>query len=325
MSLLPKLLPLLTILAAYGSLPPKQLLMAYYSGVGADTVGAGGLNALALAFFSPAALAAAPCVAPEFACLQPAAGSGGAKTLPWVAQTVNTTQAALALSVGSGSAAEGPLYLLSFGGATEGGGAWDALLSSPQSAAQFGSNAAALVAALAAAFPACAFGVDLDIEGTTSALPHMAALVAAYRAGAPFAQHPLQLCALSGLADAGSSDHFKVALLQGLGPAQGGFSHLNMMVDNVDEPCSYYTALWNASALAFLPPSARVAGVWGEIYPTWVLHEPGCATAASAPALFPWMKAQGVGVGIWQWWVGGVADVAAVIAAVRSTPPESAR
>jgi hypothetical protein len=297
------------------TLPPKQLLMAYYSGEGADTVGTGGLNALALAFFSPAALAAQPCVPPDFACLQPASGSGGAKTLAWVGQTINLTAAALAGNVAPSQGA-GPLYLLSFGGASEGGAAWDALLAAPQSAARFGSNAAALVAALAAAFPACSFGIDLDIEGTTTALPHMGDLVAAYRAGAPFAQHPLQLCALSGLADPGSIDHFKLVMMQSLGPAQGGLSHLNMMVDNVDEPCSFYAGLWNASALAFLAPSARVAGVWGEIYPTWVLHEPGCTSGASA--LFPWMRQQGVGVGVWQWWVGGVADVAAVIAAVRS-------
>lgn len=303
--------------AAAATLPPAQLLMAYYSGVGGDTVGQGGLNALALAFFSPGALAAQPCVPPDFACLQPASGSGGSKTLSWVTSTINLTQAGLAGNMGQAGPGRGPLYLLSFGGASEGGGAWDALLASPASAAQFGSNAAALVSALATAHPALAFGVDLDIEGTTTALPHMGQLVAAYRAAAPFAQHPLQLCALSGLADPRSSDHFKLALLQASGPAQGGLSHLNMMVDNVDEPCAFYAPLWNASALAFLPPSARVAGVWGEIYPTWVLHEPGCAQG-SAP-LFPWMRSNLVGVGIWQWWVGGVGDVAAVVAAVRGS------
>jgi hypothetical protein len=288
------------------------MLMAYFSGVAPETVGQGGLNALALAFFSPGALAAQPCAAPDFACLQPAAGSGGSKDLGWVQHTVNATLAALA---GNCRGGEAPLYLLSFGGASEGGAAWDAMLASPAAAAQFGANAAALVLYLRAAIPGAAFGIDLDVEGTSTTLPHMDALVAAFRASAPFALHPLQLCALSGLSAPGSSDYFKVALLARAGPAQGGFSHLNMMVDSVDQPCSFYAGLWNASALGFLPLSARVGGVWGEIYPTWVLHEPGC-TGGSAP-LFPWMRQGGVGVGVWQWWTGGVADVAAVVAAVR--------
>ena len=38
------------------------------------------------------------------------------------------------------------------------------------------------------------------------------------------------MCALSGLASEGSSDHFKVALLEQYGPASQGVSHLNMMV-----------------------------------------------------------------------------------------------
>lgn len=290
------------------ALPPFQLLMAYYSGVGGDTVGSGGLNALALAFFSPSALASAPsCSPPAFDCLQPAAGSGE-KTLTWVSTTINTTLGGLSGNVDAGAS---PLYFISFGGATEGGQGWDTILSSQASAAAFGANAGALVVGLAALFPGVAFGVDLDIEGTATTLPHMGDLVKAFRAVAPYGTFPLQLCALSGLAIPSSTDYFKVAILASLGPAQKGFSHLNMMVDNQDEPCSFYQGLWNSTALSFLPLNSRVGGVWGEIYPTWVLHDPGCSE------LFPFMKEGGMGVGIWEWWVGESSEVAAVVAAVK--------
>ena len=102
-----------------------------------------------------------------------------------------------------------------------------------------------------------------------------------------------------------------MGILASLGPTQRGFSHVNMMVDNQDEPCEFYQGLWNASALSFLPLTSRVGGVWGEIYPTWVLHDPGCSE------LFPFMRAGGMGVGIWEWWVGESKEVAAVVAAVK--------
>ena len=283
--------------------------------MGAATVGAGGLNALALAFFDPAALSAPPasCNFSDAAtpCLAPAPGSGDT-TLAWALASVAATQAQLAANA---APAAQPLYLLSFGGATCGGAPWDAVLASPTLAANFGANAAALVAALAARLPGAAFGIDLDIEGTATALPQLPALVAAYRARAAYAAHPLQLCALSGCASPSSSDYFKLALLAAVGPAQGGISHVNFMVDNVDEPCAQYLAWWNASAVAFLPPAARVGGAWGEIFPTFILHDPGC------DALFPWMRAGGVGIGIWQWWTGDVSAIAAVVAEVKAAAP----
>lgn len=301
-------------LALCAAAPPAQLLLAYYTGVAPDTVGAGHLNALALAFFDPTALSSPPssCNFSDAAtpCLAPAAGSGD-KTLSWALAAVAATQAQLAANAAPDAQ---PLYLLSFGGATCGGAPWDAVLASPALAANFGANAAALVAALAARVPGAAFGVDLDIEGTATPLPQLPALVAAYRARAAFAAHPLQLCVLSGCASPSSSDHFKLALLAAAGPAQGGISHVNLMVDNVDEPCAQYLQWWNASALAFLPPAARVGGAWGEIFPTFILHDPGCG------ALFPWMRAGGVGIGVWQWWTGDVSAIAAVIAEVKAAP-----
>jgi hypothetical protein len=99
----------------------------------------------------------------------------------------------------------------------------------------------------------------------------------------------------------------------------GGISHVNLMVDNVDVPYSGYAAWWNASALdAALPPSARVGGVWGPIYPSWSLHDPGCDDGA-AP-LFPWMRGGRVGVAIWELWTGATDSLAAIVAAVRAPP-----
>ena len=104
--------------------------------------------------------------------------------------TVSATLSQLTANLPAGAGS--PLYLISFGGSTCGGAPWDAILASPTLSANFGTNAAALVAALSAAYPGASFGVDLDIEDQTSALPQMAALVAAYRTGAPFPA-PLQL------------------------------------------------------------------------------------------------------------------------------------
>ena len=175
-------------------------------------MGTGGLNSLALAFFDPTPMTSAPASC-NFAdtgntCLLPAVNSG-AKNLAFVQATVAATQVQLAANIPAGGGA--PTYLLSFGGESVGGAAWDAMLSSASAAANFGTNAAALVAALSAAYPGAAFGIDLDIEGQATQLPQMAALVAAYRAGAPTAL--LQLCAYSGAALAGSVDAVKVAIM----------------------------------------------------------------------------------------------------------------
>ena len=198
------------------SAPPAQLLLAYFSGVGADSVGSGHLNSLALAFFDPAAMTASPASCnfsdASTPCLAPASGSGE-KTLSWVLSSVAATQGQLAPN----AAPAQPLYLLSFGGATCGGAAWDAMLSSPQLASNFGANAASLVAFLAARVPGAAFGVDLDVEGTTTPLPQLPALVAAYRAHAAYDTHPLQLCALSAFSAPDSADHAKTAADGGAG------------------------------------------------------------------------------------------------------------
>lgn len=209
---------------------------------------------------------------------------------------------------------------MSFGGATCGGKPWDTIFGSAAAAANFGANAAALVNALSAAASGVVFGVDLDVEGTATGLPFAGAAVAAFRAGAPFSAFPLQLCALSGLADPASSDHFKVALLQSAGPAQFGISYLNLMVDNVDVPCSAYLGWWNASGLAFLPPYSRVGGCWGEIYPSFVLHPPGCTDGATP--LFPVMRA-GMGLAIWELWSGPTDALAAVVAAIKAPAAET--
>lgn len=312
------------LLAAHASslapAPPAryapQLLNAYFSGTSLSTMAGVGLNSVSLAFFSPAALAQENCnfTDPSSPCVSPAAG-GGEYTLQWALASIS---AALPLLAPSASPAV-PLFLLSFGGANAGGGAWEQICSDPATARLFGSNAAALVKTLAAAFPSAAFGVDLDIEGTTTTLPHAPELIAAYRAAAPYPAFPLQLCALSGLADPSSSDYFKLALLTAAGPAQGGLSHLLLMVDNVDVPCAAYAGWWNATALSFLPPYARVGGCWGNIYPSFTLHGPGCTDGASP--LYPWMQRE-AGLSVWEWWSGDTTALAAVIAAVRAPPAE---
>lgn len=305
----------LTIAASGGALPPSQLLLGYYSGVGLDTAGSVGLNGLALAFFDPSAMAQ-PSVACDFSgdtpCLTPAPGGGPSLSMSWINTTVTAAIPALSAAAAPGA----PLFLVSFGGATCGGGPWDTIFGSAASAKAFGANAAALVTALASAYPAASFGIDMDIEATSTLLPYAADAVAAYRAGAPYALHPLQLCALSGLAERSSTDFFKLALLNESGPVQQGISHLNLMVDNEDEPCAAYAQWWNASALAFLPLSSRVGGCWGEIYPSFILHPPGCVDG-EAP-LFPWMKEGRVGLAIWELWAGPVDGITAVVAAIKA-------
>ena len=291
-----------------------QILTAYYSGVGLDTIGTSGLNSISIAFFSPAAMASSACNFSDIAtpCIQPAAG-GGNYDMQYLHDTITTALPLLAPS----SLPFLPLIFISFGGANCGGAPWDAIGGDAATATAFGANAAALVHTLAAAFPGGAFGVDLDIEGTSTSLPHTPALIAAYRAAAPYPAFPLQLCALSGLALASSTDHWKVALLAAAGPAQGGLSHVNLMVDNVIEPCAVYAPWWNATELAFLPPYSRNGGCWGIIFPTFILHGPGC-TDGPTP-LFPWMQ-YATGLAVWEWWVGDATPLIAVISAVRRAP-----
>merc|ERR1719446_2042626 len=98
-----------------------------------------------------------------------------------------------------------------------GGGPWNTVFGSDETAAQFGRNAAALAAALASQVDVIA-GIDLDIEGA-SALPSMGAFMKAFREKAPFDEVPLMLCTFSGLAHPDNGEHFKVAIMQEFGPA----------------------------------------------------------------------------------------------------------
>lgn len=297
-----------------GALAQSQILGAYFSSLGADTVGQGGLNTLNLCFFDPAALsvAASQCdfTNPQTPCVAPAAG-GGTNNLQWIYNSISITQSSLSQNTAPVRGGK-PTYLISFGGANEGGRAWDTLFSAQASATAFGTNAAQLAVALQQHFNgSVVVGIDLDIEGTVTTLPYFGAFILAFRAIAPYGAHPLQICAVSSLANVSSPDHYKVDLLRAHGPAQGGLSHLNMMVDNVDQSCAQMGAFWLDAGLAFLPPSSKVFGAWGELFPSWILHDPGCDT------LFGYMRANGVGLGIWEWWTGPVDSIAAVVAKVR--------
>jgi len=210
-----------------------------------------------------------------------------------------------------------PTVFFSFGGQSQGGACWDSLFGSAATATTFGQNAAKLVTTVYSTINQAAYvGFDLDVEGTTTTLPNIASFVKAFRATAPYGTFPLQLCALSGLASSGSSDHFKVAIMQQVGPAQNGINFLNMMVANEDESCTNMTTYWRDPALNFLPPANKILGVWGELIPSWVLHAPGC-TDGSNP-LFPWIIQNGVGIGIWQWWTGATTEITALINQIRA-------
>jgi len=297
--------------------PPSQLLLGYYSGVGLDSLGDLGLNSLALAFFDPLSMASPNCsfIDPSHApCLTPAAGAGGLLSLKWVHDIVSAAAPVLSHSLNAGTS---PVFLISFGGATSGGRPWDTLFGEASLASTFGVNCASLVAALSSAFPGVVFGIDLDVEGTDTPLPFAVNAVSAYRtSGAVFTHFPLQLCALSGLATPSSTDFFKLALLRSAGPAQGGISHVNLMVDNVDVACSTYFGWWNASGLGFLPPFSRLGGCWGEIFPSFILHPPGCVDGESP--LFPFMKTH-MGLAIWELWTGPVDSLGAVVKAVKAS------
>jgi hypothetical protein len=296
-----------------------QLLMAYYSGIGADTLGAGGINAIALAFFDPTPLGSSSnCdfTNPTTPCLQPASGSGSGKNLGWALDIFNATTSALSANTSPKKGGKPTIYF-SFGGASQGGACWDSLFGSASTATTFGQNAAKLVTTVYKLVGQSAYvGFDLDVEGTSTTLPYITTFVKTFRSAAPYDTFPLQLCSLSSLANSGSSDHFKVGIMQSVGPAQSGINFLNMMVANIDESCANMTVYWLDPALNFLPPANKIFGIWGELYPSWVLHGPGC-TDGSNP-LFPYMRQNEIGIGIWQWWSGTTSDVAALINQIRS-------
>jgi len=296
-----------------------QLLLAYYSGIGADTLGSGGVNAISLAFFDPTPLGSSgSCdfTNPNTPCIQPASGSGSGKTLGWALNIFNQTTKALSGNTAPKRGGK-PSIFFSFGGQSQGGACWDSLFGSSSLATTFGQNAGKLVTTVYKLIGQSAYvGFDLDVEGTSTTLPYISTFVKAFRSVAAYDTYPLQLCSLSGLASSSSSDHFKVAIMQQNGPSQNGINFLNMMVANVDESCTSMAAYWLDPALSFLPPANKIFGVWGELYPSWVLHGPGC-TNGSNP-LFPYMKQNGIGIGIWQWWSGTTSDITGLINQVRS-------
>jgi len=285
-----------------------QLILAYYSGIGIDTVGSGGLNALSLAFFSPSAMLSScnfnDAMTP---CLRPAAGAGPSLGLAWTLSTINASAPLLARN-----ARGKPTIFISFGGQSEGGAAWDQIFSSSSNAGTFGQNCAKLVQAVYTTSGQKAYiGIDLDIEGTQSQLSNFPAFIQAFRGTASSNTYPLMLDSLSGLADTGSGDHYKVGIMQKNGPSSGGINFLNMMVNNVQSSCDDMKKFWLDPALDFIPPQSKVLGFWGENLAAWILKNPGC-TDGSSP-LFPWMKKNGAGMGIWQWWIGATSDITAVI------------
>jgi hypothetical protein len=293
-----------------------QLILAYYSGVGIETVGSGGVNALSLAFFFFGAMLSSSCNFndPNTFCVKPAVGAGPFLGLSWALFTINT---AAPFFAGNTAFIRGrkPTIFFSFGGQSEGGAAWDQIFNSASSAQLFGQNCAHLVQAAYTASGQKAFiGIDLDIEGTQSQLPNFPAFVQAFRSQASPNGYPLMLDSLSGLASSGSSDHYKVALMQKYGPPSG-VNFLNMMVNNVQSSCDDMKKFWLDPALNFIPGQNKILGFWGINLSAWILKNPGCTDGTSP--LFPWMKSNGAGMGIWQWWSGSPSDITAVINQVR--------
>ena len=89
-----------------------------------------------------------------------------------------------------------------------------------------------------------------------------------------------------------------------------------MMVNNVQSSCDEMSAFWRNASLDFLPPSAKVLGVWGENLDAWILAGPGGVAGdggAADPPLYEWAAAGGAGLGIWQWWSGDTTHLASVV------------
>lgn len=259
-----------------------------------DTIASTGVNSLAFAFADPTLVAAAAdcnkptnCLSSSYYSMITSVFAAGSSAL--TALRANTAPVANSK----------PTILISFGGEAYGGAAWDSLFSSSNSAAaaQLGTKCAQLAVAVATALNNVVYvGIDLDIEGMSTTLPSLPAFITAFRSLVSYDVVPLQLCTLSGLASTGSTDHFKVAIMQSYGPAQRGINYLNMMVNNVDSSCELMSSYWRAPALDFLPATNKVLGIWGTNFPTLLLHEPGCLTTTQ---LIPWMKQNAANIGIW--------------------------
>lgn len=274
------------------------------------------MNAIAIAFFNPAALANGPC---DFS-----SPTGENPCLNYKRYLLDVRAQLGNLSANtSPKRGQKPVVLFSFGGMNMGGGAWHEVFGSDGKAAQFGENAAALAAALASQVDVIA-GIDLDVEGA-SALPSMGAFMTAFRARAPFDEVPLMLCSFSGLASPDNGEHFKVAIMQQFGPAQKGFTWLNMMVDNQYQSCEGMGDYWLDSRLDFIPANARLFGMWGINMKEWMLKNPGCDDGGSDGNfnLFHSMRTQGVGFAMWEMWIGDVSPIRAIADSIRADGPPS--
>jgi hypothetical protein len=245
----------------------------------------------------------------------PASGAGSSVGEKWSVEVIKKASPLLSKHTAPRKGGK-PTIFFSFGGLSEGGGAWNSIFGSKAKAAQFGKNAAKLVTMMANATDNIAYiGIDLDVEGASS-LPEFESFIAAFRAVAPFNKHPVMMCALSGLAFGDNDDHYKVDLLKKHGPTQKGVNYVNFMVDNVAASCDVMSGFWRNETLKFLPYASRIFGIWGINNMVWIIQDPGCTTGPSP--LFKWMKTNGVGFGIWQWWLGDPSPVNAILDQVRS-------
>lgn len=135
-----------------------QQLGAYYSGLGMDTLGTGGVNSVFLCFFDPSKMTAVNCnfSDPNTPCVASATGGGG-QGLQWVCdicdfsvhsswiaitrlQILSSVIAAAPQLTNNTAPIRGgkPLIFISFGGANEGGAPWDTIFASAALSSQVG-------------------------------------------------------------------------------------------------------------------------------------------------------------------------------------------
>ena len=101
-----------------------------------------------------------------------------------------------------------------------------------------------------------------------------------------------------------------------IGKQVKALNFLNMMVDNVDTSCTFMTQFWLHPYLdAVLPMANRVFDVWGLNNIAWLIHDPGCDDTTGK--LFDLWKSKGVGVGVWEWWIGDPTPLKAFVAKVQ--------
>ena len=279
------------------------------------------MNSLALAFFDPAQFAGSGCdfTSDSSPCLARAAGAGNQVSLKWAKATITSTADALKKNLTPGM--KKPIYFISFGGQAAAGSGWDIVFNDAAKATNFGTNAAALVKQIETDTKGVAtIGIDLDTEGVTE-MKNFEALVKAFRADAPFDKYPLMMCAFSSLQCSTSPEYFKSDLFNKYGPNGTqikGLNFLNMMVDNHDRSCDYMSQYWikcpspcdskTATSTCYpnfdnaVPYANRLFGVWGINQPGWLIHDPGCS--GSSGKMFEFWKKNGVGMGLWEWWIG---------------------